>query len=90
MIPIASNHSEARKKTHNWFEHVQPATTEEVKKMCKDLPPGFKHPPSFAKKFRVVGKKKSDVRRSQELLIRGSDSLRMCADKQMIKTWRNM
>ncbi len=60
MILIASNHSGTRKKTHNWFEHVQPTTTEEVKKMCEDLPPGFKYPPFFAKKLRVVGKKKSD------------------------------
>ncbi len=63
MIPISSNRSGARKKTHNWFERVQPATTEEVTKMCEDLPPGFKYPPSFAKKLRVVGKKKSDDRK---------------------------
>ncbi len=60
MIPIASNRSGARKKTHNWFEHVQPATTEEVKKICEDLSPGFKYPPCFAKKLKVVSKKKSD------------------------------
>ncbi len=60
MIPIASNHSGARKKTHIWFEYVQPAITEEVKNMCEDIPPGFKYSSSFAKKLRVVGEKKSD------------------------------
>ncbi len=60
IIRIASNHSGARKKTYNWFEHVQPATTEESKKMCEYHQPGLKYPPFLSKKHRVVGKKKSD------------------------------
>ncbi len=51
VIPIGSNHSRGRMKTHNCFEYVQPATTEEVTKMYEDLLPGFKYPPSFAKKL---------------------------------------
>ena len=73
----------AKRRTHNWFDKKpeQSHTTEEVKKMCDDLPPGFRYPPSFAKKLHVVGKKKS-----QDNKISGAPNQRIMFVENVCKT----
>ena len=56
--PNQAGHGGARRRTHKWYESEPLASKEEVKKMCDDLPAGFRYPPAFAKKIRIIGKKK--------------------------------
>jgi hypothetical protein len=57
---VPANHGGARSRTHKWHDPGPPPTKDEVQKMCDELCPGYKYPPSFAKKLRVVGKKKPE------------------------------
>jgi len=57
---VPANHGGARSRTHKWHDPGPPPTKDEVQKMCEKLRPGYIYPPSFAKKLRVVGKKKQE------------------------------